>query len=279
MNKLYLSSVLLIALTGAAQSPANDRDSVIVGKFIDDYIIIDTTDNLYGKRLAEGLKGDSCIVLKYIKSNYGNEWVKVITNDTIGFVMLEFISLGKDDISKLKNDRYPNTREKKSFQFMLENKTDWLAKREENRTALLNKRKQDLEDFKKYTAKNHFFIISHSYPTDEYLKFPGFKVSFVNCKENKIIKYCWFTISAYNPVNDIVGTKIVEAIGPAEPFKVVSYSFDNIFASKVIDYCKIVSIKIQYMDGSITLYNKSQIDGLLLKSDVFLNYLNTLSNN
>jgi hypothetical protein len=264
MKRMILLFFLFVYSTVFGQVSA-----ITVGTFKDTYIIWSETNILNAQRLTEGFKGDSCIIIGSLKSTSDLLWLKVVTPDTIGYVIAEFVSYDPLKVKPLKNnDAIVSTAD-----FLKENKADWLIDREKKRQERIAKNERNKEELKKYISKNDLFIISHSFPETEYLKYPGFKVSIFNCKNSKTIKYTWFTLTAYNPVDDIVGTKTLQAIGPVYPLKIAEYAFESVFLSKIVDYIKISGIKIQYMDGSVLVFNKSQIESIFVKSSVFLNYL------
>lgn len=89
----------------------------------------------------------------------------------------------------------------------------------------------------------------------------GFDITFLNLSR-KTIKYIFITVTATNPVDDKVGTKIVRGIGPIKPNDTGSYNFQNTFYSSTAEYLSLDNIKIQYMDGTIKLLNKSQIKSI-----------------
>lgn len=81
-------------------------------------------------------------------------------------------------------------------------------------------------------------------------------LSITNYDPKRTIKYIYITISAYNPVDDKVGSnKSITIVGPVKPYSSGSASFENVFYSKVIETLKIVHVKVLYMDGSIRLYD------------------------
>ena len=93
-------------------------------------------------------------------------------------------------------------------------------------------------------------LLYYDYPISD-LEFHGFDVQFIS-GFNKAIKYATFQIEAFNPVNDLVASKKIECIGQIDPFTAVSYHFDNIFASKIIDHFEIKVVNIQFTDKSAT---------------------------
>lgn len=95
---------------------------------------------------------------------------------------------------------------------------------------------------------------SWNYP--EYSSSIDVSITILNPYKQKI-KYLWFTIKAYNPVDDIVRDGItskaevtVKGVGPIEYSEKGSYEFENVLYSKVVDRVKISQIKLQFFDGT-----------------------------
>lgn len=89
----------------------------------------------------------------------------------------------------------------------------------------------------------------------------GCNISFTNFSK-KIIKYVFITITATNPVDDLVGTKIIKAVGPIKPSETASYEFDDVIYSQTAEYLTINNIKLQYMDGSIKFIPKNEVQNI-----------------
>lgn len=268
--KRLLFSISLISL-GFNTSAQNDN--IIIGVINDQYALWDDTNLGYAKKLSEGIKGDSCLIFGSLKSATGSVWLKVVTIDTVGYIMAEFVTYNKSKLKPISN----TTVTASASDYIKTNKENWIIfkdKIKQERLVEAEKKKKELREF---ISKNDFFVLSYSFPETEYLKYPGFKVSIYNPKQTKTIKYLWFTLIAYNAVDDIEGTKTVQAIGPVEPLNTAEYNFETVFLSKVVDYCKISAIKIQYIDGSTVIFNKSQIETILLKSKILLSYLDNSS--
>lgn len=242
-----------------------------VGVFTNQYAIYDTTNLIYAKKISDGIKGDSCIIFGYVTSGTGSIWYKVATLDTIGYVMADFVSYDRLKFKIKSKIETPSINP--AYQYFSTSKSEWIIKKDKVMTETKIANEKRMDEFRKFVRKNDLIILSYSFPISDYLKYPGFKTTIVNPKENKTIKYLWFTLVAYNPVDDVVGTKIIQAIGPVYPLKTADYSFETVFRSNVIDYCKITNIKIQYMDGSILVLNKSQVEAIFTKSIIFKEYL------
>lgn len=73
----------------------------------------------------------------------------------------------------------------------------------------------------------------------------------------KTIKYIWFTVAGENAVEDLVrlpnGTyyKTLKGIGPIGSYETGAWSFDYVWFTDIVQYLRLSTIKIQYMDGSV----------------------------
>lgn len=102
-------------------------------------------------------------------------------------------------------------------------------------------------------------IIEYSTLIDTYQA--GIKVTFYN-PSSRTVKYVHFTLDALNPVKDKIGRKTVEAIGPIESQKSATYTFDDIFISRVVDRIRPIKLEIIYMDGFKKIINEEDIYGI-----------------
>ena len=123
---------------------------------------------------------------------------------------------------------------------------------------LVISKKLKLLEVKKNTQSIGLAILDWKWSIkNEFSNFADFKIEILN-PTNKIVKYLWFNISAYDAVDGLLfnsGKSIVslKGIGPIGSNEISSYAFDKVFYSPVIHKMKIRSIKIQYMDGSIKI--------------------------
>lgn len=90
----------------------------------------------------------------------------------------------------------------------------------------------------------------------------GFELSIENFAK-KTIKYISFTVKALNAVDDQVGIKTVRGVGPIKPGDVGAYEFSNLIYSRSADRLKIITVKVQYMDGSVKVIPSSQINEII----------------
>jgi hypothetical protein len=94
----------------------------------------------------------------------------------------------------------------------------------------------------------------------------GFSINFTNMhKLKKVIKYIYITITAINPVGDIVGIpKKFTCVGPIKYEETSSIKFENAFYSKIIETLEITNIKVEYMDKTTVIYNSKMIEKIIL---------------
>jgi hypothetical protein len=93
----------------------------------------------------------------------------------------------------------------------------------------------------------------------------GFNVSVGNY-DKRTIKYVFFSVTAFNPVDDVVGKKTVRAVGPIEEDDYGTYEFENVIFSNTATQLSIDLIKIQYMDGTQRIIPKTDITGLIYRN-------------
>ena len=115
------------------------------------------------------------------------------------------------------------------------------------------------EDFLKGTKSKGLTILDWSfYDESEFTDGTSIKIQIFN-PTNKTIKYVWFTFAGYNAVNDKIvdrkrGANItMQGIGPIKPNELGTYNYDYVWFTDLVQTVKIISIKVQYMDGTIKL--------------------------
>lgn len=97
----------------------------------------------------------------------------------------------------------------------------------------------------------------------------------------KTIKYIWFTFAGENAVNDLVRLSngsyytTAKGIGPLESYGVSTWSFDYVWFTDIVEYLRISTVKIQYMDGSVKTVKYN--DDMYIGEDAY-NKLNNVLN-
>jgi hypothetical protein len=110
--------------------------------------------------------------------------------------------------------------------------------------------------------RNQLAIVDFTVTGEDYTI--GFNISVYN-KGKKAIKYITFNASAFNPVNDKVGFKSVRGVGPIEPDESGDYEFDDMIYSKSAESISIDNIKIQYMDGTVKIIPKTEVEKIKMR--------------
>lgn len=110
-------------------------------------------------------------------------------------------------------------------------------------------------DFRARTEKIGFILIkSEIFDVSEHTDGTGYSVIFANMSK-KAIKYISFNVVGINSVGDPVksprGTTVtLKGVGPIEPYRYGSYSWEYVWFTDLVQTHKLKSIAIQYMDGS-----------------------------
>ncbi|MDZ4185408.1 MAG: hypothetical protein U1D97_10575, partial [Desulfuromonadales bacterium] len=96
---------------------------------------------------------------------------------------------------------------------------------------------------------------SNIYDQSEYTDGTGFNITYYN-PTKKTIKYITTNVIGYNavedPIKDVSGKiKIkIKGVGPIKPNESAKYSYDYLWLTDLVEDSDIISIHIQYMDGS-----------------------------
>lgn len=114
--------------------------------------------------------------------------------------------------------------------------------------------KKALESIDRVRPKGIALLDYRVYDVSEYTQGTGFRFSVLN-PTKKVIKYVSATVIGLNAVNDPVrsprGTSVtVRGIGPIEPNESGEYSFDYVWHTDVVESARLVSLKVEYMDGT-----------------------------
>ncbi len=89
-----------------------------------------------------------------------------------------------------------------------------------------------------------------AYDESDYTKGTGLKITVLN-PGKKIIKYLNFGFTGFNAVDDKVGNVVnKKGTGPIEPKDYATYKFEYCWFTDIVQYVKLTSLKIDYMDGT-----------------------------
>jgi len=112
----------------------------------------------------------------------------------------------------------------------------------------------------KAMSRNKLSIAKFSVTGSEYSI--GFDIEMSNYSHTTI-KYAFITVTARNPVDDLVETKTVKAVGPIAAYATGSYEFADIIISRVAETLSIDRIKLQYMDGTERTIPKAEVKKII----------------
>ena len=119
----------------------------------------------------------------------------------------------------------------------------------------LNEGVKKVESFAKYGLAIPKWSV---YDMSDYTEGTGIEIFFYNPTKQDI-KYITITFQGYNAVDDPVGRPVTrKCIGPIAPDASVSYDFDYVWLTDIIDYAKIKSIVVQYRNGSTKTISNPQ---------------------
>ena len=95
----------------------------------------------------------------------------------------------------------------------------------------------------------------------------------------KTIKYIWFTVAGENAVEDLVRLSngnyytTLKGIGPIESYGFGSWEFEYVWFTDIVEYLRISTVKIQYMDGSVRTIKYNS--GMYIGEEAYDHFNNT----
>lgn len=264
--KIWLVSIIFLLTTISAYSSEKLNSTPIKPIFG----IINSSTAYFGKSLLE----KSCSIEGYntLTNDTGVVIIGVTECDysNANMIFYEIAQKGKKylvEASKVKVDDADLARLKSLTEAELEGyrkdallatKGLWLRKAE--------KAYDTLEKTKKYGVT---ILGASIYDVSEYTDGTGFRIIFYN-PTKKTIKYLTTNIVGFNSVNDKVkdirkktSQMTVKGVGPLEPGASGSFEYDYVWFTDLVEYFKIISIKVQYMDGTSIMVknpNKAWLD-------------------
>ena len=253
------TSLCLIGIFPFQSAQAYDADSFVLG-----IVKKDTKSGLLTNfcNIGSGrthIKGDALVATKlHICTNKNDaqtsEFYEVVVNDDLVFVEKDALFIGEAS-RKLLGEIGSEQRE------------SFLLKSKETAKVLSINEIEDVLKAVKKTAAQGLTLLSYSpFDVSEHTEGTGFQFEVIN-PTKKTIKYVIFSLVGLNavkdPVRTINGSKTttVRGIGPIQPEGNGSYSFDYVWHTDLVESVRVVSIKVDYMDGSTrTISNASQIE-------------------
>lgn len=279
MKKIYIVTVCIPALFFSQRS---EIDTMLLNKMI---IANVNTDFPVGKKInADCTLGDTKLyksthseaprltqITDYILCNNGNPnmFFEVYNGQDFLYAKDSNIIFSEDkDIDDIKVTLSRRTPEEKSFvrsnvQGLVNFAEEYfIEKKEEELSA---EKREALEPFVK-TEKYGLGFIKYN-ATFGYSS-TGASFRIFN-PSKKTIKYIWFTVGGENAVEDLVKLSngnyytTLKGIGPIEPYGFGSWEFEYVWFTEIIEYLRINTIKIQYMDNSTRTikYNENMYIG------------------
>lgn len=198
------------------------------------------------------------LVTDYKLCNNGvvNMFFEIYDGENFKFVRDSDISFSKDiDKDQLKVTLAKRSEEERNFvRNHVTMMSDFIKEYgdEENEKEIDEERRLALKPFIETEKYGLGFVYFR--PTEDYGS-TGAEFRIFN-PSKKTIKYIWFTIAGENAVEDLVRLsngnyyKTLKGIGPVEQYDFVTWSFDYVWFTDIVQYIRMSSIKIQYMDGT-----------------------------
>lgn len=136
----------------------------------------------------------------------------------------------------------------------------------------LKKIEEILNWFKKTSSHGLAIYKRQVYDESEYTAGTGIEFQIENTGK-KTIKYLTFNFTGYNAVDDPVSTmKSRKGIGPIEPDNNGGYTFEYVWHTDIVEYAKLNSIKIQYIDNTFKTLTSATLSKLFVP-DEYKDYL------
>jgi len=200
-------------------------------------------------KIDEILKPNTEIILcGYISCNEKSKFYKVFHNG------IYFIKENEVNISP-KDDLYLKSLTRQED---LNLSQEVLNISRKNQDSLKKMAETMMKKYREIGIKNGLLIKKSAvFDQSEYTDATGYTFTPINTSK-KTIKYIWVTVNGINPVNDVVSFKTLKCVGPLETNDEGTYSFDYVWYTDTVVTCKITSIKIQYMDGSVKQLNNAE---------------------
>lgn len=257
MKKFIFIAACILLFAGKSQAEENQANPVALPE-----PIYGTTRN--GATIGETLSNFSCsfynstpvledkkiliIGLHSCEQNYptkSHDFYKVPYKGEVYYVKTSDIKLDESDLDRLKNltEKQLTVYQEAGLNISM---ASWLGTVDKAYKRLINMKKHGIVILK-----------SRIYDVSEHTEGTGFDVTYYN-PTKKTIKYVTSNLVGYNAVGDPVRGKkgttqvTVRGIGPIEPDSSAEYTHDYAWFTDLVEKYKIVSIKVQYMDGTST---------------------------
>jgi hypothetical protein len=217
--------------------------------------------------------GNYKMVIDSISSQHGKQSEKIEIND-YNFNQNSFLyKISNDEIKYYskwnKSNKWNYTIETKiksdgNIYITITDSSRYKSKSEIDKILLERERKE--EALRELRGKNlinslqkaGLAILNYTaFDNSEYTDGTGFRIKFFN-PSKKTIKYINISFIGINTVNDKVLNKYggsyinnVKCVGPIKQYDEAEYEWDYVWFTDIVETIKLVSIKVQYMDGTI----------------------------
>jgi hypothetical protein len=247
---LLLATLLLIVRTAHAQTTLPNDSTFFMAEVLHTTALYQQP-SLASDELKSLEAGKKLAVISY--HNDALEYLFVITDTLTGYVLLSDVFILENRLEYLKSRR----REGETLRYEQAQSTASFITEEEN--------KQLRKDVVRY--KKQGLVVREWSFTEPDDVVGGVDVSFrILNPSPKTIKYIWVSVVAYNPVGDRTGDRIhglkpvpLKGIGPISQWEGGAWEFENVWYNQTIDCVRIALIKVQYMDGSIRIFDKPNL--------------------
>lgn len=279
MKKLYILFFITPILFFSQRS---EIDTVLLSKMI---VANVNTDFPVGKKInADCTLGDTksyrsthseapklTQVTDYILCNNGtpNMFFEIYDGNDFLYVKDNNVIFSKDkDVDYIKVALSRRTPEEKSF---VKNNVQGLVNYAEK--YFIEQKAEELSADKRAALQPFFETEKHGIGFIKYNATSGYSSTGASFKifnpSKKTIKYIWFTVAGENAVEDLVKLPggnyytTLKGIGPIESYGFGSWEFDHVWFTDIVEYLRLSTIKIQYMDGSVRTvkYNENMYIG------------------
>ena len=258
----FLFSLILICVLQVKAQKDTDNlsitDSTLVLGFVteDDAFSCDNWDPSYLCTCLPSIffeKG-TIVVVSGVRTCKSERYFEIIYKNKVYYIKKEYLRFGGNidystKISSLSEEQAYRFRENAVYSATLLHK---------------NKLNEALKFLESCKTQGLAIVDWRVFDESEYTDGTSFRIEFYN-PTKKVIKYITTTIVGYNPVGDKVYNKLkqsyncqVKSVGPIKPDSYGSYSFNYVWFTDMVETAKIISIVVQYMDGTTKIITNSE---------------------
>lgn len=210
---------------------------------------LEPTNPLKGGSSSGYLSSDEMIYIGDKLSVRGVDYYKGVLNGKAFYIPTSNVSISED--TQMKIDSLVSCSQEVRDSFFCLTKAISYAN-------YMKKMNDALDEIKEQGIKGLSIPYWSVYDMSEYTDGTGVEFSFYN-PTKKTIKYINLSFVGYNAVDDKVGgVKEKRCIGPIAPEETASYDFEYVWFTDIVEYAKLLSISVQYMDGTVKTISKPE---------------------